>query len=53
MHTYRGILRTYRWSDVLSTIPDDQNTLTRQSADTNNVPREPLLGPVTVAALMI
>ena len=47
IHPYRGIVHTYRWLDVLSTIPDDQNTLTRQSADTNNAPRDPLLVPVT------
>ena len=29
-------------------IPDDQNTLTCQSSDMNNSPRDPLHGPVTV-----
>ena len=41
MHPERGILRTYRLSDVLSTIPDDPNTLTCQSVDTNYTPRYP------------
>ena len=27
--------------------PYDQNNLTRQSADANNAPRDPLLGPIT------
>ena len=47
MHTYRGIVRTRRWSDGLSTRPDDQNTITCQSDNTNEAPRGPLLGPVT------
>ena len=47
MHPDRGIVRTYIWSDGLSTRPDNQNTFTRQSADTNNAPRDPLHGPVT------
>ena len=47
MHPYRGILCKYIQSDGLYTIPDDQNTLTLQSANTNDAPKEPLLGPVT------
>ena len=47
MHPERGIVRTYRQSDGLSMITDDQNTLTRQSPNTNDAPRDPLLGPVT------
>ena len=47
MYLERGIVRTYRWSDGLSTIPDNQNTLTRQYANTNDAPRDPLHGPVT------
>ena len=46
MHPDRGIVRTYISLDGLSTILDDQNTLTHQSADTNNAPRDPLNGPV-------
>ena len=47
MHPDILIVCTYRRSDGLSTIPDDQNTFTRQSANTNNAPRDPLHGPVT------
>ena len=47
MHPDRGILHTYRRSDGLSTRPDNHNTFTRQSADTNEFPRDPLHGPVT------
>ena len=47
MHPDRVIARTDRRSDVLSTRPDYQNTLTCQSADTNDAPRDPLHGPVT------
>ena len=42
MQPDRGIVRMYRRSDGLYTIPDDQNTLTRQSTDTKNPPRYPL-----------
>ena len=48
MHPYRGILCTYRRSDGLSTIPEYHNTLTIQSSDTNNDPRDLLHGPVTL-----
>ena len=43
----RGIVRTYRRSDGISIRPDGQNTLTRQSADTNNAPRYPPHVPIT------
>ena len=41
-----GIVRTYRRSYGLSTIPDDLNTLTHQYAYIDNNPREPLHGPI-------
>ena len=47
MQPDRGIVCTYRRSDNPSTIPDDQNTLTRQSSDTDDAPRDPLHVPVT------
>ena len=47
MHPDRGIVRTYRQSDGLSTIPEDNNTLTHQSSDTNDTSRETLHDPVT------
>ena len=47
MHPDREIVRTNRRSDGLSTRPDDPNTLTHQSAGTNNTCRDLLLGPVT------
>ena len=47
MHPDRGIVRMYRRSDGLYTIPGDHNTLTCQSADTNNAPRDPLHSPIT------
>ena len=53
MHPERGIVRTYRRLDGLSTRPDDQNTLTCQSADTNYAPRGPLHGPVTTTVIQI
>ena len=43
MHPDIGIVRMYRRSDSISTRPEDQNTLTHQSAATNDVPRDPLL----------
>ena len=46
MHTDRGIVRMYRCPYSLSTKPDDQNTLTCQSADTNYAPRYPVHVPV-------
>ena len=49
MHPDIGIVRTYRRSDGLYTRPDKQNTLTCQSVDTNDAPRDPLIGPVTTA----
>ena len=47
MHPDRVIVRKYRQLDGLSTRPYDQHTLTRQSDDTNDAPRDPLHGPVT------
>ena len=47
MHLDILIFRTDRHSDGLSTIPDDLNTLTLQSAGMNNTPRDPLHRPVT------
>ena len=47
MHPDRGIVRTYRQTDGLSTIPDDQNTLTHQSSDMNDAPRDLPYVPVT------
>ena len=47
MHPYRVIVRTSICSDSVSTIPDYLITLTHQSVDTNNSPRDPLHGPVT------
>ena len=47
MYLDRGIVSTYRRSDGLSTIPDNQNILIHQSADTNNAPRDPPHCPVT------
>ena len=44
MHLERGKLNMDRWSDGISTIPDDSNTLTHQSTVTNNAPRGPLYG---------
>ena len=41
MHPDRVIVRTYTRPDGLSTRPDYQNTLTRQSVNTNNAPRDP------------
>ena len=46
MDPYIVILRTYIWSDGLSTRPDNHNTLTRQSVDTNDAPMDPLHGLV-------
>ena len=45
MHLDRGILRTHRRSDRVSAIPDDHNTFTQQSGNTNDAPRDPLLCP--------
>ena len=47
MHPERVIVLTYRRLDNISKRQDDQNTLTRQSADTNNAPRDLLLVPIT------
>ena len=45
MHPERGILHTHIWSDSISTRPDKPNTLTRQSDNTNDAPRDPLPPP--------
>ena len=52
MHPDRGIVCTYIMSDGISTKPDDQNTLTCQSTDTNDAPRNPLHGPVTIFSIL-
>ena len=50
MHPDRGIIRTYIKSYGLSTIPDNRNTLTRKSINTNDAPSEPLRDHVTYEA---
>ena len=47
MQLYKGIVRPDIWSEDLSVRPDDQNTLTRQSAITNKSHRYPFLGLIT------
>ena len=47
MHPERGIVRTDRQSDGISTIPDDPYTFTRQFSNTKNAPRDLLHRPVT------
>ena len=47
MHTYRGLLSTYIWSNIQYMRPDDPNTLTHQSSGMYNAPREPLHGTLT------
>ena len=47
MYPYIVIVRRDRRSDGISIIPDESNTLTRQSAGRNASPRDPLLRPVT------
>ena len=47
MHQYILIVCTYIWSDGISMIPNNPNTLTCQSTVTNDSPRDPLHGPVT------
>ena len=53
MQPDRGIVRTYRRSDGLSTIQYEKNTLTCQSADMNNASRDPLHGLVKVCGIDI
>ena len=54
MHPDRVIVCTYRRSDGVSKIPDDQNTLTSQSADTFNPLRDPLIHvPVTMVVTRV
>ena len=40
MHLYRGIVRTFRWSDGISTITEEPNISTCQSSATNDAPRD-------------
>ena len=47
MHPDRGIVRTDRQLDGISTRPDGPNTLIVQSAGINGAPGDPLRGPVT------
>ena len=47
MHPDIRIVCTYIQCYGLPNRPDDHNTLTRQSTDTNDAPRDPLDGPVT------
>ena len=37
----------YIQSASISTRPDNQDIITQQSSNTNDTPRDPLLGPVT------
>ena len=48
MNPDRLIVDTYILSENLSTRPYNQTNLTHKSADTNNAPRDPLRGPVTL-----
>ena len=48
MHPYRVIVRTYIWSDDISSISYGPNTLTCQSTGTNDFPRYLLHVPVTI-----
>ena len=47
MHPDRVIVRTYIRSDGISDRPDNPNTLTFQSAGTNDAARDPFHVPVT------
>ena len=47
MHPDRGIVCMDRWSDGISTIPDDLNTLTCQSSGTKDAPGTLFHSPVT------
>ena len=47
MYPYRGIVHTNRQPDSISTRRDDLNTLTCQSAVTNDAPWGLMLFPVT------
>ena len=47
MHLYKVVVRIYRLSDGVSMRPDKPNTLTCQIHNTNDTPRNLLLGPVT------
>ena len=52
MKPARVKVRTYRQSGSIYTRPDGQNTLTLQSASTDDAPREPLIRPVTGLGLI-
>ena len=47
MQPDRVIVLTYRRSDSISSRPEDQNTLTHQSADMNDDPPDLIHVPVT------
>ena len=46
MNPYRSIVRTYRRLDSLFTRPDNHKTLTCQSSDKNDAPRNLSLDPL-------
>ena len=46
MHLDRGIVRTYRWSDGISTRQDNHNNLNCQSSDTKDALRDSIIGPI-------
>ena len=50
MYPDKVTVRMYRYSYGLYTRPDDQNTLTRQYADTNNTTRETLHSPLQASS---
>ena len=52
MYPSRGIIRTYRCSEVLSMIPDDLNILKYQSPNEKNSPRDPFHLAVIRACFM-
>ena len=45
MHPYRVIVRTHRWSDIISTIPDIPNTPPCQFSGTDDTPQGPASRP--------
>ena len=53
IHLDRGIFCTHKQSDGLFTRPDGPNTLTCQSAVTNDAPREPLHNHVTCSGVTL
>ena len=48
MHPEILIVQTYTQSDGLSTGTEISKTLTNQSTDTNNAPRDPIPFPVKI-----